>query len=340
MKLFNIIFALVALSVPGIEKGYAQQSYSLANTRYLDSVEQGIRNYICNDSLVYPAGYKKNLLKKEIPVIEVLNSFFDSTFEANQVNGKLKKIRFGKTRFAKVNKTETDIGLIKVIHVIINGPYLHADVKLDCIGNIVIRKSILLNSNSIGRCGLHGNQITDFKMFKTFVIPKLKFPISVRDYADIIATGFLQKNLAKAAEINKDYRFNLPSDKAKKDDWINNILYNQYNSDSACCYSYYQPPEDFVALIRNGQLALINDLLYSPNYLYAVNAMEAMIYLANENKLVINDSIRTKMELLKQERSVLTVQRTSDVLGIMQGYNELKTTNQQVIQKYRNGIPL
>lgn len=328
----------MALSVPGIEKGYAQQSYSVANARYLDSVERVIKNYICNDSLVYPAGYKKKLLEKETPVIEVLNSFFDSTFEADQVSEKLKKISYAKIRYAKVSKTETDIGLLKVIHIIINGPYLHAEVKLDCIGNIVIRKSILLRSQTIGRCGLHGNRITDFKLFKTFVLPKLQFLISVRNYSDIIATRFLQKYLVKAAEIYKNYRFNIPSDKGEKDDWINKILYNQYNSDSACCYTYYQPPEDFVALIRNGQLALINDLLYSPNYLYAVNAMEAMIYLANENKLVINNSIRTKMELLKQERSVLTVQRTSDVFGIMQGYNELKTTNQQVIQKYRNGI--
>lgn len=338
MKLFNIIFAMVALSVPGIEKGYAQQSfYSVANAMYLDSVERVIKNYICNDSLVYPAGYKKKLLEKETPVIEVLNSFFDSTFEADQVSEKLKKIRYAKVRFAEVSKTETDIGLLKVIHIIINGPYLHADVKLDCIGNIVIRKSILLSSQTIGRCGLRGNQITDFKLFKTFVIPKLQFLISVRDYSDIITTNFLQKNLVKAAEVYKDYRFNLPSDKAKKDDWINNILYNQYNSDSACCYSYLRAPGDFVALIKNGQLALISDLLYSPNYIYAVNAMEAMIYLTNENKLIINDSIRTKMELLKLERSAITVQ-ASDVFTTVKGYKELKISNEQVIQKYRVGI--
>ncbi len=334
MKLFNIIFALVALSVPGIEKGYAQQSfYSVANARYLDSVEQVVKNGLCNDSLLYPAGYKKSLLKKDLPVIEVLNSFFDSTFEAAGVNKELNKIRH-----AKVSKTETEIGLIKVIHIIIDGPYWDAYVTLDCIGNSVIRKNILLSSNTISRCGLHGNRITDFKLFKTFVIPKLQFLIRVRDYSDIIATGFLQNNLAKAAEIYKDYRFNIPSDKAKKDDWINNILYNQYNSDSACCYTYYRPPQEFIALIKNGQLALITDLLYSPNYLYGVNAMEAMIYLANENKLVINDSMRTKMELLKQEKSLLTVQRTSDAYGIYQGYNQLKTTNQQVIDKYRIGI--
>jgi hypothetical protein len=81
MKLFKIIFAIVALSVHGIEKGYSQQSYySVANARYLDSVEQVIKNYLCNDSLVYPAAYKKNLLKKDLPVIDVLNSFFDNTF--------------------------------------------------------------------------------------------------------------------------------------------------------------------------------------------------------------------------------------------------------------------
>src|SRR5690349_3167133 len=132
-KLFNIIFALVALSVPGIEKGYAQQSfYSVANARYLDSVEQVFANLICNDSLVYLAGYKKKLLKKDLPVIEVLNSFFDSTFEADQVSDELKKIRY-----AKVSKTETEIGLIKVIDIKINGNYLHADVTLDCIGNSV-----------------------------------------------------------------------------------------------------------------------------------------------------------------------------------------------------------
>jgi hypothetical protein len=334
MKLFNIIFAIVALSVTGIEKGYAQQSfYSVANARYLDSVEKVIKNYLCNDSLVYPAGYKKNLLKKDLPVIEVLNSFFDSTFEADRVSEKLNRIRY-----AKVRKTETQIGLIKVIHIIIDGPYWDAYVTLDCIGNIVIRKNILLSSNTISRCGLHGNRITDFKLFKTFLIPKLQFLIRVRDYSDIIATSFLQKNLVKAAEIHNDYRFNLPSDIARKDDWINNILYNQYNSDSAYCYSYLQAPKDFVALIRNGQLALISDLLYSPNYLYAVNAMEAMVYLANENKLVIKDSMRTKMELLKLARSTITVQRTYDSYATYEGYKYLNMTSEQVIRKYRNGI--
>lgn len=331
MKLFNIIFAIVALSVPGIEKGYSQQSfYSVANTRHLDSV---IANFICNDSLVYPAGYKKKLLEKDSPVIELLNSFFDSTFEANQVSDKIKKIRY-----AKVSKTETEIGLIKVINIIINGTYLHADVTLDCIGNSVIRKSSLLSSHTIGRCGLRGNRTPDFKLFKTFVVPKLQFLIRVRDYSDIIATTFSRNNLVKVAEIYKDYRFNIPSDNAKKDDWINNILYDQYNSDYACCYSYLRAPKDFVALIKNGQLSLISDLLYSPNYLYAVNAMEAMIYLANENKLVINDSIRTKMELLKMERSTMTVQRTSDSFKTVEGYNELNTTDGQVIQKYRVGV--
>src|SRR6185436_4685710 len=98
MKLFNIIFALVALSIPGMVKGYAQQSlYSVANTRYLDSVEQVIKNYFCNDSLVYPASYKKNLLKKDLPVIAVLNSFFDSTFQADRVSEKLNRIRYAKS---------------------------------------------------------------------------------------------------------------------------------------------------------------------------------------------------------------------------------------------------
>lgn len=338
MKLLYIILALVALSVPGIEKGYAQQNYNVANARYLDSVEADIRNYLCGDTLVYPAAYKKKWLEKEKRVTEVLNSIFDSTFEASQVSENLQKINFGKIKFARVEKTETDIGLLKAIHIIINGPYLHAEVKLDCIGNIIIRKSILLRSNTVSRCGLRGNLITDFKLFKTFVIPKLQFLIRVRDHSEIIATSFLQSNLVKAAEKYKDYRFNIPSDKAKKDDWINNILYNQYNSDSACCYIYDRPPQEFIALIKNEQFALISDLLYSPNYLYAVNAMEAIIYLANENKLVINDSMRTKMELLKQERSVITVQRSYDSFGIMRGYNRLKTTNQQVISKYRTGV--
>src|SRR5690349_19399023 len=156
MKLFNIIFAIAALLVTGIEKGYAQQSfYSVANTRYLDSVEQVIANYICNDSLVYAAGYKKKLLEKETPVLEVLNNFFDSTFEADRVSEELIKIRYGKIRYASVSKTETNIGLLKVIHIIINGPYLHADVTLDCIGNSVIRKRSILSSNIKGRCGLH-----------------------------------------------------------------------------------------------------------------------------------------------------------------------------------------
>lgn len=334
MKLFNIIFALVALSVPGIEKGYAQQSfYSVANARYLDSVEQVIKNNICNDSLVYPAGYKKKWLEKDAQVIELLNNLFDSTFEADQVSEKLKKLRD-----AKVSKTETDIGLIKVIKIDLTGAYLYAGITLDCIGNSVIRKNSTLGSSPKGRCGLYGNSIPDLKLFKTFVVPKLQFLITIMDNSEIRASAFLQNNLAKVAGIYKNYRFNIPAVTGKKDDWVNKMLYNQYNSDSACCYSYLRPPANFVALIRTGQLALISDLLYSPNYLYAVNAMEAMTYLANENKLVINDSIRTKMESLKLESSILTVQKTFDLFSTIVGYKGLNITTQQVIRKYRNSI--
>jgi hypothetical protein len=331
MKLFNIIFALAALSVLGIEKGYAQQSFfSVVNARYLDSVEQ----VICNDSLVYPAGYKKKWLEKDSLVIELLNSFFDSTFEADQVSEKLKKLRD-----AKVSKTETEIGLVKVIKIDITGAYLYAGVTLDCIGNSVIRKYSTLGSSPKGRCGLYGNTIPDLKLFKTFAVPKLQFLITIMDNSEIRASAFLQNNLAKAAEIYKNYRFNIPSDKREKDGWVNKMLYNQYNSDSACCYSYLRPPVNFVALIKTGQVALISDLLYSPNYLYAVNAMEAMTYLANENKLVINDSIRTKMESLKSESSIITVQQSFDLYNIVTGYKKLNITTQGVIQKYRNGIP-
>jgi len=154
-----------------------------------------------------------------------------------------------------------------------------------------------------------------------------------------VATDFNESNLRLALQNYPDYKFGPCSKDFENEEWINRICYNQYNSDSSCCYSYIKANKDYIDLINNMKINIINDLLYSPNYIYSINAMEAIIYLNSINKITIDDAMKTRMESIKKAKYVITIQKSSDLYSTVNGYNELNTSDENVIKKYRNSLP-
>lgn len=147
---------------------------------------------------------------------------------------------------------------------------------------------------------------------------------------------FLESKLRIAAEKHEGFIFNFSFD--ANEDSYNRILRNQFNGDSSCCYSYSKANTYFVMLINAGKLALVKDLLYSPNYFYSINEMEALLYLSYIKKIVITDEMWQKMDSLKAGGSEITIQKSSDVFATVNGYKELNTTEDEVVKKYKNSL--
>jgi len=288
----------------------------------------------CNGILRYPENYEKKKITESIEAIRLLNWIFLENITQSNLNKKIIE-----TKNIKVFKEEKSNGIIKVIRFKINDNYVRIELTIETIDSFIFRKALSLTTTTFGRCGESSFRVLDFKLLRDFLLNEVHFIIQVKDNNSIVATDFNESNLRLALQNYPDYKFGPCSKDFENEEWINRICYNQYNSDSSCCYSYIKANKDYIDLINNMKINIINDLLYSPNYIYSINAMEAIIYLNSINKITIDDAMKTRMESIKKAKYVITIQKSSDLYSTVNGYNELNTSDENVIKKYRNSLP-
>lgn len=313
------------------EIGMSQTAFSEQNFKYLDSLENTVKTYLCSGQLIYPEKYDPNAIKEDFLLVQSMNQLFDTNTRVLQFDNTLKRIKK-----ARVTKSETLNGLIKVNKIVINGNYLQIKLTLECIDDVFFRKKMTLTTFTNGRCGVAAQRVLDFNLLKGRFIKSLNFEVRASDREYLFTDVLLENKIKVAAEKHKGFIFIASTDSTKY--LYNRVLRNQFNSDSSCCYSYSTANSYFIMLIKSGNFSLIKDLLYSPNYFYSINAMEALLYLSSINKILIPDVMSKKMDSLKAGRFEIMIQRSPDVITSVNGYMELNTTKESVIKKYYNSI--
>lgn len=298
------------------------------NLKYVDSVTEDLRNNFCNKIFTYPDNVKIDRAKKEKFFITFLNQIFNKEFTDKEFELDILKIKK-----AKVYKVVKQNGLIKTYEIVINGNYLRVELDLDFIDGIAYRKRCLLNTTSKARCGESAIRFVDFKLFKEAFLKEIDFPVFFFDNA-IAGEAFALDVIQRASFRNTNYRFSIPvlGDTSK----LNKILGNQYKQGDACCYNYTTPPADFVTLIEKDAVDVVKNLIFSPNYFYSINAMEAFIYLNSINKVQIDELIAERIKIIKGEVFEITIQKTNDLYSVVEGYKGIKTSDDAVVQKYAN----
>ncbi|HLZ85868.1 MAG TPA: hypothetical protein VKQ52_01455, partial [Puia sp.] len=83
-------------------------------------------------------------------------------------------------------------------------------------------------------------------------------------------------------------------------------------------YDRASPDPRFVDLVRTANSRVLTRMLYSPYYYYAINAMEALTYMAATRQLTLAPALRDRIDRLRTPN--------------------LKTTDQQIIEKYRTAL--
>lgn len=142
--------------------------------------------------------------------------------------------------------------------------------------------------------------------------------------------------LVGAASKYKNYIFNVPC--GENEAAVNKIIMNQYNNDSSGYYSYLKANDAFVLLIKIGKIDIIKSLIYSPNYFYSVNAMEALIYLSAVNKIPIDKALKRKIEEVRGRTYEIIVKKGDDVFSHVNGYSDINMAENKIIAKNQNAL--
>lgn len=324
------ILTLLSIVITGIECFAQSDNYYNENIRRIDAYINGpIKLHSCEGGITFPAKYKASKVRSDLRMMSFVNSLFNNKTIKSDVEKEISKVRKKETPIGKsVN------GLIESNDITLLGKYLQVNVKFDFIDNVLVRSKVTLRTTTHGECGSH-THLLDFKVIRDFFIKDARMLFGV-GYDEMTSDTIYSGNLASLAKKRNGYKFNIPS--SNVEGWINEIFTKQYQTDSASVYDYTKAPKSFVMLIKENRTEVIKDLLFSPNYVTSVNAMEALLYLASTGKLQLSPEINDRIAQIKNDSFTIMQQGAPDVLYKREGYRELQMTDERVIKKYSSSM--
>lgn len=331
MKLRSVLALFVSI-VAMIGSVMAQSSkYAVRNVRYVDSIKQVVDSVICKKGLSYPSTHNTSEIGKVRSIIHAVNFFLNHDLSEGRIDSVVATLRAVKTK-----KSAARNGLVHLLTIDLSTEYLHSKLAFDFLGDILVCRKFTLHPYTRVRCAKYGWDYPDFWLLDTLYARQIDYPIRLIDWEDLLLDKLDTASLRWASQLYTNYRFGLgyfiP---AVAGDQVGGFLRSQYDPDSSCCYSQDVADRRFVQLIRDGRMDVIRDVLFSPNYFFAINAMEAMVYLSETGKMTVSDAERARMELLKSDTSQIVMDH-SDVRYILRGYKELgQVTPQTVVAKYK-----
>ncbi|MGZ5501730.1 MAG: hypothetical protein ACXWEW_11330 [Nitrososphaeraceae archaeon] len=298
------------------------QDYLTRNKQKInDVINNGM--HICINDITYPTRYKKSKLRKELAFIQTIKSGLAGYKKFSEIKTKNKKQIRSTQRF--------DNGLLQSEEILIIGPYLRYNIRVDYIDTFLVHQRINFVTRTKGSCDSYRDIISDFQFIRNFVLPNLSYDLDFT-LNDIVLDTLYSSNVQKASFIYKDHQFQLPS--IEYDAWLNQFLEDQYKSESSCCYQNKIAPSGLIKMIKIKDYSIINKLLYSANYFTAINAMEALVYLDYKGEIELKAEDKERIEFLKKSKIKITKQMGSDVFVIMNDYIELMITEDRIIKKY------
>lgn len=208
---------------------------------------------------------------------------------------------------------------------------LRADIIFTSYQNQVVYKSINLETASQSYCldtkPAQHIGFSDVKYLEEHCFDIIDFPIkkSIFRFPYRIDTSLLHK----LANLPNDKFKQFPADSTamNRDIWIG---VNEYKFGHILFSGKY--------MIQSVDTASLYRLLYSPNHIIALHAMEALIYLQESGKLTLPPGIVEKMEELKNSDFVF---RTLNYdVGDFRTYKQVHMYNSAIVFKYKQYMAL
>jgi len=331
----DYIFILNLIVLVGTCKNGSGQSINVRekNIVYIDSFRHVIETAFCQGDSIHPKVYDRREINKVLSILNIIDFLSKGKLTTVEVDSAFSKIKFG-----AVYKSNDCNGLLQTVEAKVTVKYLSANVKFVYIDNLLISIKIVLTPHTLIRCDKYGGTLLDFNVLRDIYARNINSLIRIVDMSYILIKKLDLDNLVKASNFHKDYQFFSEYLSNSGKDWTNNLFLKIYDPDSSCCYSYSKGQEDMIRLIRERRYDLIRDMAFSPNYFYAVNAMEGIIYLVALRKLQIDDRLKDRIERIKNDSCKLFVKRSPDVLGPVNGYKAINSSDEAVVRKYESSL--
>ncbi len=318
--------AFISAVLTGIECFAQSDDFYNENLSRIDAYINGpVRTYGCEGGMTFPSKYKASKVSADRRIMSFVNNLFNDKTIKSDVEEGLSRV---KKKGIPIKTVQN--GLIESNDITILGTYLWVNVKFDFIDNVLIRSKITMRTNTHGKCGSH-THLLDFKVIRDFFVRDAKMLFNV-GYDEMASDTIYSDNLSSLARKRNDYKFSIPG--SNTEEWVNKILVKQYQTDSSGAYDYAKAPRSFVMLIKENRIEVVKDLLYSPNYVTSVNAMEATLYLKSIGKLQLSTELNNRITQIKNGSFTIMQQGAPDVLYKREGYKELQMTDEKAIRKY------
>lgn len=264
--------------------------------------------------------YTKRSQRDGILFAKTINPLFDP--DNLRINyGWFKKAR--KRIVADVN------GGLKISRAKYISDNLIVEVVSESIENLIVRRKLSMTTKSNLECDHF--DLPDFKFLDIIGINDISLPWEITMDGVSHDTVYL-KQLNKLAENNLVVKEVLPS--IAMDGESNKILVDQFKSETIDSYDFLNPPSIFVSLVKSNQVELLQILLYSPNYYYAINSMEALIFLESKELIQLSPKEQIRISDIKSANQSILKKMSYDSYIKVSNYRELRVGDNDIIRKY------
>jgi hypothetical protein len=275
--------------------------------------------------LTWYGEYNKRRLRKDKDVITFFGTVFNNNKQLPELYGELRKLKG-----VRIHTAFEQNGLIRSDKITFNTKNVHTELFLESIDSLVYRKKLLLTTTVHAQSNIL-QRVQDYRWVKDAWAPVIQAPF-YSDYYYLVAEVRAHNNITLTADRHPDYvlKTATPGDAA----WIDSLYAGQFRHENSCCYTFNKVGSVLKKLVKNEKWDVLKDLLYSPNYFYAVNAMEALLYGQNQQKVTLNNNDNQKILALKNATWQI-ISQPFDVVYTYEGYGKLKLTDEKVISKYK-----
>lgn len=300
------------------------------NLAYVDSVRQVVEKYMCQVPQ-YPDHYDSAQILEAESLIKDLN-----LLTADGVTERLVHLAFNPKRYTKIQLDTASNGLSRIVSIHIYQEYDYTELQLMYVDSFLISMRISLTTIPRLSCYHDNGGFSDFHLLNNVYARELNFPLWLVDMKKLVLRltkrNNLQKIVVRFPAVNLFANYLVDSGNT----FAGRFISNMYNPDSNCCYSFERPEKHLVRLIQEGRYDLIRDIVFGPNYLYAINAMEALLYLQSKGKVTIDERTNQHINELKNAIYPVSLENLGDVVTRPPGNEAIKKSK---LDKYKQVLP-
>ena len=269
----------------------------------------------------------KKMIEWDKKIILFLNEVYNTDLTLTQIQASYKKILHKELtfRFDQV----TDLGGFKNYETsIYSEGNLKAEIHLVIIDDLILYKKIRLETKRYTSCfnpSIFGISFYDVKYLEEQCLKSIDFPISVETNGQSLSTDKTYFEKLNPLKAKGHYSFTIDTTKQ-----LDDLIYFQTIN-----YSFQNPSLIVRDLYKNIQVDSLGKLLYAPNHIVAINAMEALLALNKIKNVSLTNGVLNKMNEIKN--SNLKISWTSGDVGYhaFKTYKELNLSENEVLEKYK-----